>query len=547
MENSISTLALLAFGAAGGGVAAKLLKLPMVIGFIAAGIILSSLGFSGMQFMGQIGVMFLLFVAGVELPVAELKKVGWGVFGAVIVQILLTFSITFGMLRILGYTGALPMVLGLALAFGSTIVVVKTLSEKSDLQSLYGKVTVGYLLIQDFLAVLVLALLGISTGTQGMAIGLILVLVKFALVLGFSFIAGKLFLNKLFDFMASWPELLSIASVGWCLVVAALASSRGVGLGYEIGGFIAGLSLANVVGKAQIAAKTKTLRDFFLMWFFLALGSRIGGNLSQINWLLAILFIFIVIAVNPWGMMLGLGRQKFGRRIVFWGSLGTIALSEFSLIILDRSAALGIINGGLLATVALVMAISLVVYGYVMNQSEKLYLKWKLVWHSKKKNNVITPDKSIDWQIVIFGHNRVGSKIRPLIEKQNKKVLVVDFNPTVIEKLKSEGINAVYGDMADQEIYEELGLTEAELVISTVPDKNDSLLLLEQLHLWKRKPFMILTADDSETAEQLYEKGADFVLVPHAVGADYLGHLLGRGFEAMRNEAKNLRDLKAKI
>ena len=144
--------------------------------------------------------------------------------------------------------------------------------------------------------------------------------------------------------------------------------------------------------------------------------------------------------------------------------------------------------------------------------------------------------------IVLFGHNRIGGVVRPVLEKLGT-VIVVDFNPEIVEKLTQSGVRVVYGDMSDHEMYDELGMKQARLVVSTVPDVNDSLRMLWEMKGWKRHPVVILTAVDESDATRLYGAGADYVLVPHSVGGEYVADLLSGESDKLQERVMKYRQL----
>lgn len=520
--------------AAVGGVLAKMAKQPPILGYIAAGVLFNLAGGGRLpevrmflDAMGQIGVTLLLFLAGLELPLAELKKMGKVSLIVGIGQITITAILGFWLNRALGFNPLVSIYLGIGMAFGSTILVVKLLSEKGDLQSLHGKIAMGFLLVQDFVAIGLLLVAGSPAAKQFMIGDYLAIIVKSILLLGTAVWLSEKVMGRIMGILGKSTELVFIGAVGWCLFCAALVSLPVIGFTKEIGGFLAGLALAGAMEQAQIISRVRPLRDFFLTWFFVGLGSTLTLSHLSSLWLPVTAISAYVLLVNPMIVTIILGRLGYKRRTAFLASLAVTQVSEFSLILISRAG----LGQSAVTVVTLVMMLTMTVSTYLIWNSNLIYKKLdkQLKIFERKNVNEVKPVEIYSDHVVLFGHNRVGSLVTPVLEKMGIKVIIVDFNPAIIEKLTEAGKPAIYGDVADHELYERLGTERAKMIISTVPDYYDNLELLGELKMKpKKRPYIILTANDQDDAERLYKAGADFVLVPHSVGgeflADYLKH-----------------------
>ncbi len=536
-------LALIMGLAAVGGMAARVLRQPPLIGYIVSGMVLSIFGsaflgpIEGMvAVMGKLGVTLLLFLTGLELPLSELKKMGRVATITGIGQIVVTSILGFGLAQWLGFNQLTSIYIGVGLTFGSTIMMVKLLSEKGDLQSLPGKIAIGYLLVQDFVAVgLLVVLSGMATeGVNIVDLGWVLVKGTVMVMLAVA-LSGKV-MSRLVDQLAKSSELLFITSLGWCLCVAAVVSSSRIGFSAEIGGLLAGLALANVAEQAQIMARVRPLRDFFLTWFFVYLGASFHwGSVAALVGPIVLFSAYVLIG-NPLIVMAILGALGFGRRTYFLASMAVAQISEFSLIILANAAALGQIDRSIVSMMTIVALVTMSGSTYMILHANRLYdaIRGKIGFFERKGvgRDRISVLKKYIGHAILFGHNRVGSRIRPALEKIISDVVVVDFNPEVVERLKQEGANAVYGDMSDHELYDNLGVHEAAIIISTVPDLTDNIHLLKGLNSLRKNTknktagLVVVTASDQIDADRLYELGADYVLVPHSLGGDLLSHMI---------------------
>lgn len=507
------------------GVIAKLLRQPVILGYILAGVVLAAVGknLDMVAAMGQIGVTLLLFLVGLELPLAELKKTGRTSVVTGFAQIVITSTLGYFLARILGFAPAPAVYLGVALTFGSTVMVVKLLSEKRDLQSLYGKIAIGYLLVQDFVAIGILTVLsGLAGGGEVNWLSLGTVIIKGGLMVGVAIWLSDRMWPKVLDWLGRSTEVLFVVSVGWCLVVAAAVSSKWVGFGPEIGGFLAGLALANAAQNLQIVSRVRPLRDFFLTLFFVGLGANIGlAGLGGLWWPAIVLSAFVLVG-NSLMVMIILGMQGYSRRVAFMAGMVVAQVSEFSLIVVTLAVRVGHLDRSVLGLVGLVAMITMTGSTYLILHAEKIYKligKWLVVIELRRTRKRETENRNLTGHVILFGHNRTGKVVRPVLEKLGRRIVVVDFDPKVVEE-----IGGVYGDIADYELYEELNLDRAEMVLSTVSDVEDNLQLLSALK--KKRPISVILAADAADAGRLYEAGADLVLVPHTIGGEYLSHLI---------------------
>ena len=514
------------------GLSARALRQPVILGYILAGVLVSAFGLAGrpdaadlINLMGRLGVTFLLFLVGMELPLDDLKKLGKTALLTGMGQIIITSVIGYSLARGLGFGSFEAVYLGIALTFSSTIVIVRLLSEKGELQSLHGKLAVGSLLVQDFVAIgILVALAGFSQEVAGWR-PVAAVIVKGLVAAGVTIGLSGVVLPKLVKFLSDSTEVLFVSSVAWCLGVAAMVASPAVGLSMEIGGLLAGLALANANQHLQMAARVKPLRDFFLTLFFVSLGA--GISIGEIgSWLVpaGVLSAYVLVG-NPLIMMTILGAMGYAKRTAFLAGLSMGQISEFSLIVVATAVRVGLADARVLGVTAVVGIVTMTLGSYMMMSAKYIYARLgRWLPFRERKGSVKEEGEKKAGHIVLFGHNRMGEMLRPALEKLGV-VVVVDFNPNVVANLDRDKVKVVYGDVADVEIYDEIGVKSASLVISTVSDVGDNLQLVRELNGKSKRPTLILTAADGGDAQRLYRAGADYVLVPHAVGGEYLAHV----------------------
>lgn len=522
---------------AGLGLVAKLLRQPVLLGYIAAGAVIAALGWpvglgeGGLvPLLGQLGVTLLLFLVGLELPIEQLRHMGKVALATGLGQIVFTAAVGYPILLALGFNPVAGLYLAVALAFSSTIIIVKLLSEKKDLQSLYGKVVVGFLLVQDFVAIGMLIILsGLGSGGTIDWFNLILVVVKGAALVSLAlFLSGKI-LPRIFDWLGESTEMLFVAAIAWCVAVATIVASPVIGFGLEIGGFLAGLALSGAAQHLQIGARIRPLRDFFLTLFFVSLGASVQVGDVTALWLPALVLSVFVLVGNPLIVMVIMGLLGFKKRVSFLASVTVAQISEFSLIVVAAAARVGHVGRLELAITALVGAITMVASTYMILHASFLYrllAGFLGVFERKKPGQSeleVSPPPAD--HIVLFGHNRIGGRLYPALKRLGLPVVVVDFDPHTVDKLSQQHDGVIYGDLADFDLYEQLGLQKAKLVVSTVSNVEDNRQLLHFLRESKRRPIAVVTASDQRESDQLYSAGADYVLIPHAVGGEYLAHI----------------------
>lgn len=526
-------IAILLVVAAVFGVGARFLKQPLLLGYLFAGLTLSFLGlvshtetFSG---LGQIGVTLLLFLLGIEMNLSDLPSIGKVVLLTGLGQLISTVGLGFLLSTILGL-GIIPaLYIGVALTFSSTIVIVKLLSEKKDLGSLYGKISIGLLLIQDLFAVVILMFLsGLGHDASITSYGLILV--KGALLILATWALSKKVLPLVFDkFLSKSPELLFISSIAWALGVASLVGGP-LGFTLEIGGFLAGIALSNLPEHLQIASRTRPLRDFFLAIFFVVLGTQLViGNLGEILVPTLVLSAFVII-VDPIIVLLIMGMLGYTKRTALFVGLTMTQISEFSLILVAMGKNLGHLNDSHVSLVVFIGILTMTVSTYIILGADRIYKylkKYIGIFERKGAHEaVLNSPLKLDDHVVLVGAGRTGNTVMNFLTKHKVPFVVLDFNPKVFTQLTAENIPVVLGDVTDEDILELVFLSKAKLLVSTTSDVNDNLMILEILKGMHIKPLTIFTGASREDGILLYEKGADYVLVPHTVGGEHIRHLL---------------------
>lgn len=539
MDNIFTQLAIILGCSSVFGYVIHKLKLPLLIAYLLVGLSLATVTFfnfrdsTTLQFLPEIGIAFVLFLVGMELDLREIKKLGKPILTAAILQILISSSVGFAIAGSLGFGRIESLYLGLGLAFSSTIVVVKLLLEKNDLNSLYGKLSVGILLLEDLVAVLIL--LGLTVSSSFLNLGfqqafpIVTFVLKVSLLFGVSVLVNKYILPKIFEEVSESAELLFLSALAWCFIYVTFSLS--LGFSVVIGAFLAGIGLASSPYHFQIQGKVKPLRDFFVTLFFVYLGTQVNFLSLKEVWPTILAFSFYAVLAKPVIFLLVLGSFGFRKHTMFQTAINLSNLSEFSLIILLVGLQLGFVTSSALTVVAVSLILSTIISSLMISKSAVLYryIKSALVFFERKTPyQLIAQTSSYDLKdhVVLIGSHQVGESLVKYFQKEGIPFIVLDFNPYQVERLMSAKIPVVFGDMGDPEVLEALNLSSAKMLISTVPDSTDNRLLIEEVKNSNLNIPVIVRSDSIKEARSLYKFGASYVYLPDVVSGEFLVEIL---------------------
>jgi len=509
----------------------RLIKQPLIPAYILAGIILGPLSVGLIHnaetilVLSEIGVAFLLFFAGLEINIPKLKEVGKAAVIGGALQIALLFTTGYFVSIWMGLIGRAPIYIGLVVAFSSTMIVLKLLADKKQLNSLHGRIVLGILLVQDIAAIIALTILttDLTWASMGTQLAKALAFVIIAIILSKT-------INPIFRIAARSTELLLLISVTLLFLFA--IGSYLTGLSLIIGAFFAGVVLANSEYKTEIQGRIISLRDFFAVLFFVALGMQLTAISRQFLLLLAVLIVLAMV-VKPLVIMFLTRAFGFSKRTSFLTGNALAQTSEFSLIIATIGLTSGYITGELFSTVVLLTVITMAATSYLIGNDKRLYEKisWPLNalkrFHTKREDLEFNQIRN-KRKIVIFGCHRIGSLFLKDLGKNKKDIFVVDFNPEIIRSLIKKKVPCIYGDFANSEVIEKANLREAEIVVSTIPDKEDNEALIKKVKEINKNIMIFATAERISDAEALYDIGADYVLLPKVITGEIGVNLVKR-------------------
>ncbi len=526
------------------GALALWLRQPLIMAFIIVGILVGPAGLDWVHSRDQVdlfaklGIALLLFIVGLKLDPHLIRSVGLVAVVAGLGQILLTAILGYLIALAIGLDTTASFYVALALTFSSTIIIVKLLTDKREIDALHGRIALGVLIMQDIVVVLVMTGLA-AFGGENME-GLLgkeafMVIARGTGFLIFSGLSARYALPALLRLLARSTEILVLFAIAWAVGLASL----GVGLGFtkEVGAFLAGITLAATPYRAIIAARLVSLRDFMLLFFFIALGvtidvAHLGTEIGP-----AILLSIFVLIAKPLMVMSFLGVMGYRKHTSALSGLALGQISEFSLILATIGLGLGQIDETTVGLIALVGLITIGVSTYIIMYAHPLYERlapWLGIFERKMPHpEDITGDETgrhpsrVD--VIVFGLGRYGSNIAQELHQRGIKVLGVDFDPEVVDYWRRKDLLTFYGDAEDPEYPHALPLGEVRWVVSTIREKDVNLTLLHALRHHGYHGRVAVTAHSEDLHKVLKGAGADLVLLPFQDAAAEAADILTGG------------------
>ncbi len=534
----------------------RFLKQPAIIGYVLTGVLVGPIALNvvrsegTMSVFSEIGIAFLLFIVGLTLSPKIIKEVGKVSLVTGIGQVTFTFIFGFLINTLLGFSLVTSLYVGIAITFSSTIIIIKLLSDKHDMEKLYGKISLGILLIQDVIVLfLLIAISSFSNGTNLLTnafstlfkgIIIIAVLVLFTIYL----------LPKVCKFFARTQEYLFLFSIAWGLGLASLFNYFGFSI--EMGALIAGVTFATSPYHYEVSSRVKPLRDFFLILFFVLLGSQMAfGSISNFIIPAIVLSIFVLIG-KPLIIMIIMGWLGYDKKTGFFSALAMSQISEFSLILVAVGAKLGHLTMEIVSLVTMVGIITIAISTYLIIYSPQIYDKISGALSIFERKNVsFKKVKKEKQDIILFGYDRIGYDFVDTFKKLKKKFLVVDYNPEKITELEKRKIKCIYGDANDTDFLEQLNINNAKMIVSTIPDFETNLILANYIKKINKKIILLLVVYSIAEANELYKQGATYVIMPHFLGGSHASNMIQRyGFNVKKfteKKKKHIQHLKIRL
>lgn len=546
-------------------------KQPTILAYLAAGVLIGpEIGLAwitdqhNIETISEIGLILLLFMIGLEIDLKKLLASGKAVIITGILQFPICFALGLLFFSAIGFRMGQAEAMGgqfgtayLALASGlsSTMIVVKLLYDKFELDTLPGRISLGILVFQDLWIIVALAmqqnLANPQIGPLAASFG------KGALLVLISFLLSKYLLPTLFRAIAKLPELVLVTSLAWVFFVCAGANYAG--LSPEMGALIAGVAISTFPYNLDVTAKVTSIRDFFVTLYFVGLGMRIPMPTVSILLISTAAAAFLIasrfVTIFP---MLYL--MRLGHRTSLLPAINLTQMCDFTLVFASLGLAAGHIDRPIVAILILVYAITSTTSTYMINYNHRLYQLLSNLLSRLRIRDIGTMEEPLEAaaghggkRIVFLGFFREASSILHEFELYRMEgrrhsllddVLVIDFNPMVHAELQRRGIACVYGDIAHMDTLHHANIHSAELIISTIPDAilkgTNNARVLRQVRSLCPHAKVMGTAESIPKALQLYQQGADYVFLPRLHSAKQMAELIEEGlrdgFHALRDQ-----------
>lgn len=458
------------------------LRQPALIAYIVVGVVVGP-AFLGLvtahepiELLAKVGVAVLLFVVGLKLDITHVRHIGPVALATGLGQLAFTIAIGFCIILLLGKGMMEAIYVAVALTFSSTIIVVKLLADKREIDTLHGRIAIGFLIVQDVAVVIAMMTMSAMRGTEDAA------MIDVAVSLGgritaaavLLFIAMRYILPRVIAMMAQSSELLLIFAIAWGTALAAFG--EWAGFSHEAGAFLAGFSLASTGYREAINARLTGIRDFLLLFFFIDLGSKLDFSTLGDQVVPAVVLSLFVLIGNPLIVMAIMGYMGYRKRTGFLAGLTVAQISEFSIVFVAMGISLGHVGIEALGLTTLVGLVTITLSTYMILYSHPLFKRLSpllSVFERQQPFREIAVEEQVEIddrpEVVIFGLGRYGRRLLAELHKNGTPVLGVDFDPETVKLIRNENLPVLFGDGEDDTFVDGLPLSKARWVVTTLP------------------------------------------------------------------------------
>jgi len=496
----------------------KLLKQPIIIGYVLSGLLFSfyimNKAFDSSQIiiMSELGITFLLFLMGLEFDLKSLKFIGKDIVLSCALQSIVFFAAAFGLSSFFGFSLMEKVYLSIFFMFGSTLLVAKWVEDKKETDTLHGKIILGTLIIQDVLAIIALTILNIVQ--EKTLSKIILAPIEGIALILFAFLLSKYFLNRPLKIASRYPELLFIFSLGVCFLFVEI--SPYLGYSTTLGAFIAGVVLANTEYRHEISGKLKPLINFFNMLFFVGLGFGIKFSLPGSWFIFIIISLILCITLKPVITYLTLRLRGYDLKTSFVSGVYLAQFSEFGIIITTA----GVVSKAIPLEIGFIVTISviasMIISSYFIKYSQEIYKFFEPLLNKIDKNivpkDIRTSPVEIKSNIIVFRYHDLGKELFAQLESLGKSIIFVDNDPDHISLLKKEGRNYIFGSPGNPDFFEQTKFTGTDLVISNIFDLDTNKRIITSLKAVSPNIIAVVAAKTLKDSIELYNSHADYVI-----------------------------------
>jgi len=511
---------------------AKLLRQPLLVAYVIAGVIIGPIGLGWItgteeiNTLAELGVAFMLFIVGLEFDFKKLKSVGLSSVIGAVVQIAVTFVAGFSISLIFGFGDIISIYIGLLIAFSSTMIVAKILADRDEIKTLHGRLMLAILIIQDIVVIFVLPALSKMAFIFSPDL-IFLILGKVALLFILAWVLNRFVFERILDYAAGTKEMLFFTAVTVCFAFMGIAYFLEFSI--AIGAFIGGIALASFPYKLEIHAEMHSLRDFFSVIFFTTLGMQLNLFIIYSMFIPFIILLLVILLLKPFILSLIYLALGYGGRIASSISLGLSQASEFTFIIVAQGLILGHLTNDVYSLIVSLVVISMIFTPYFMKFRNGFYnvfsrIDFPGISRLAKPNFVkkleLKPRIILKNHIVLLGCDVMGRNVVKHLKNLNHTFIVADHNPETIKHLNQKGIYCVYGDAENEELLRDIGLYRANTAVITIPDSALVASIIRKAKHANPKLKVFVKGASKEDEKILHSAGADIVVIPDIISAE---------------------------
>ena len=528
MAAGFESVALLIGAATFLGILSQKTGQPKIIAYIIAGISLGTVGLDLVKqgemisLFSELGLVFLLFLIGLEIDIEEIQEVLKSTVGIAVIQMALTFAAGTLTAILVGFTGTTAYTIGAAVMFSSTALVVKVLTERDEETTLPGRLDVGVLLVQDVAVVVILAFFTVNFSTPAQAaLKLAEIFLMISVVAAISFGSSKYFFSKILKSMSGNRLAFFTHGIAWAFLFISLADYLNLSL--EIGAFIAGIGLAQIPYSRELQEDIRPLTDLFMAIFFMNFGISISGSSLQQYFIPAIMASILLIIFKFLIFFLTIDRFKFTPKTSFTASVNMTQVSEFGLILTSLAITEGFIQSEVSGFISLVAILTMGTSAYLIRFRDRLEEQFKPLldlFESEEKTDLEV--EKLEDHAVIIGYDEMAERTCSKLAEEYD-IMVIDQESDKTEKLAESDYTYVYGDFKHGEIRQGANLEEAEFILSFSEQKQVNNVLLEER---KEETVVFVKASNFEDASEFYDLGADYVMIENILAGNRISEYI---------------------
>ncbi len=557
-------LAIILLAATVAGFLAKQTGQPTIIAYILAGVVVGPVGLGIVEVteltetLSELGLAFLLFLLGIKMRIDEIRHILAPIVKISLPQMAGVAAVGTGVSLALGFDTIESVIIGLAVMYSSTAVVIKMLTDLDETTTLHGKMDVGILLMQDVVVVIILAVLaaGRPDSATEVATTLAVVLTLVAIITVAALAASKYALPPVFRRVADNRQLFFLIALSWAFLFVFVSDNVDLFLAplgitaylsIEMGAFLAGVAIAQLPYSKELQDRVNPLTDLFVMIFFASVALSLDAGELFFYWEQAVVAAVVLMVGKFVIFFVLLSWQRFDSETTFFGSLYMIQVSEFGVVVAAAAVAGEFIGVEILGFLTLVALLTMGVSVYFFAFGDALFERAEPYLSRFEAEETFTEQKrEYTDHAVVVGYDDLTRNVLGLLEDYYDDLVVVDRRTDHVAQLEAEGYDAVFGDIASSSIRKDVALEKADFVLSSSDSVDVGKKILRET---SDDATVVLEANDPGDVRDLYDRGADYVIRSVSLSSDrlvdYLGALLEEPetFEdAAEHDAELLRD-----